>query len=106
MDKDMILTEKQKTIINNKQKEEQYEEVVRIASSLAGLDHDINNPLTIISLSIRRILNASAEYKDEKLRKAGNQMTEALNKINGLLNRFQKLKRLELIQNERKKNEE
>ena len=106
MDKDMILTEKQKTIINNKQKEEQYEEVVRIASSLAGLDHDINNPLTIISLSIRRILNASKEYKDEKLKKAGNQMTEALNKINGLLNRFQKLKRLELIQNERKKNEE
>lgn len=106
LEKENVLTEKQKTIIRNKQKEEQYQEVVKIAASVAGIDHDINNPLTIISLSIRRILTAAAEYKDEKLEKAGNQMTEALNKINGLLTRFQKLKNLEMIKAERKKDEE
>ena len=106
LEKENVLTEKQKTIIQNKQKEEKYREVVKMAASVAGLDHDINNPLTIISLSIRRVLNAAADYKDEKLEKAGNQMTEALNKINGLLTRFQKLKKLELIQAERDKNEE
>jgi signal transduction histidine kinase len=106
IDKESVLTEKQKMIIKTKQQEEKYKEVVTIAASIAGLDHDINNPLTIISLSIRRVINAAAEYKDEKLEKAGNQMTEALNKINGLLTRFQKLKRLELIQTERKENEE
>jgi signal transduction histidine kinase len=106
MAKESILTEKQKTIIQNKQKEEKYQEVVKIAATIAGTDHDINNPLTIISLSIRRVLNAAAKYNDEKLEKAGNQMTEALNKINGLLTRFQKLKKLEMIQLERNKNEE
>ncbi|MDO9577093.1 MAG: hypothetical protein Q7J16_04340 [Candidatus Cloacimonadales bacterium] len=106
LDKESVLTEKQKTIIRNKQQEEKYKEVVTVAASIAGIDHDINNPLTVISLSIRRVLNAAAEYKDEKLEKAGNQMTEALNKINDLLSRFQKLKKLELIQTERKNNEE
>ena len=106
LDKENVLTEKQKTIIRNKQNEEKYKEVVKVAASIAGIDHDINNPLTVISLSVRRVLNAAAEYKDEKLEKAGNQMTEALNKINGLLTRFQKLKRLDLIRTERKENEE
>ncbi|MFC1898054.1 histidine kinase [Candidatus Cloacimonadota bacterium] len=105
MDKDSVLTEKQRMLVLSKQREEQLEEVVEVAAKIATLDHDINNPLTIISLSVRRILKAAEVYKDEKLEKAGNQMTEALNKINGLLTRFQNLKRLELIQIERKKNE-
>ena len=100
------LTENQRQIILNRLKEEQYREVVKESALIAHLDHDINNPLTIISLSIRRILQAAAEYKDEKLEKAGNQMTDSINKINHLLNRFQKLKQLELIKKEWKNNEE
>ena len=80
-----------------------YKEVIETAASIAGIDHDINNPLTIISLSIRRIKKAAAEYNDMKLIKASEQMTEAINSINGILVRLQKLKRLELIKEERNK---
>ncbi len=101
-----VLSEKQKEIVDNKKLLEQYKEVVKIASSIASLDHDINNPLTIISLSLRRINKAAHEYKDDKLEKSSNQMTEAINSINGMLVRFQKLKKLKLIQEERKINKD
>lgn len=80
-----------------------YQEVIETAASIAGIDHDINNPLTIISLSIRRIKKAASEYNDMKLIKSSEQMTEAINAINGILVRLQKLKRLELIKEERNK---
>lgn len=97
------LTEKEEELMNNKKLLEKYREVVRESSKIAGLDHDLNNPLTIISLSIQRIIKASHDYKDEKLEKSGNQMSDAINKINELLLKFQKLKELDLIQEERKK---
>ncbi|MCD6102279.1 MAG: histidine kinase, partial [Candidatus Cloacimonetes bacterium] len=77
--------------------------VVQTAANIAGIDHDINNPLSVISLSLSRVKKAAAEYDDEKLFKSSNQMTEAINKINGILTRLQELKKLELIKEERKK---
>jgi len=97
-----LVAETEKQLLDNKGNFSKYEEVVSVASSIAGIDHDINNPLTIISLSIRRVKQAAGEYGDEKLSRSATQMTEAINKINGILVRMQKLKRLELIQDERK----
>ena len=97
------LTEKEEKLINNKKLLEKYREVVRESAKIAGLDHDLNNPLTIISLSIQRIIKASHDYKDEKLEKSGNQMSDAINKINEILFKFQNLKELDLIQEERNK---
>ncbi len=90
-------------LLTNRKLLEKYQEVVHETALISGLDHDLNNPLTIISLSIRRIINAANDYNDEKLEKAGNQMTEAINKINEILIKFQKLKQLDLIQEERNK---
>ena len=94
---------KQKLISGNQDNFIKYKEVVEVASSIAGIDHDINNPLTIISLSIRRIKKAASEYNDTKLAKSSDQMTEAINAINGILVRLQKLKHLDLIKEKRKK---
>lgn len=97
------LIETEKTIINNKEKIYKYKEVVKTAADIAGLDHDLNNPLSVISLSVSRVKKASAEYNDERLSKTSNQITQAINRINGILLRFQELKKLDLIQKERKK---
>ncbi len=94
---------KQELISGNQDNFIKYKEVVEVASSIAGIDHDINNPLTIISLSIRRIKKAASEYNDTKLAKSSDQMTEAINAINGILVRLQKLKHLDLIKEKRKK---
>ncbi|MBN2460340.1 MAG: histidine kinase [Candidatus Cloacimonetes bacterium] len=80
-----------------------YRDVVKVGARLASLDHDINNPLTIISLSLRRLKKAAQEYKDDKLSKSAAQMEEAINNINGILVRLQDLKRLDLIKEERNK---
>ena len=97
------LSEKEEELLSNKELMGKYREVVHESAKIAGLDHDLNNPLTIISLSIQRIIKASHNYKDEKLEKSGNQMSDAINKINEILFKFQKLKELDLIQDERKK---
>ena len=101
-EQESVISEKQKEIIQNKETLEKYKEVVSVAASLASIDHDINNPLTIISLSIRRVIKAAQDYKDDMLVKSSDQMTEAINGINGILARLQKLKNLELIQKESK----
>lgn len=102
-DQEIVLSEKETELLNNKILMEKYREVVQESSVIIGLDHDLNNPLTIISLSIRRIIKAAHDYNDEKLKKSGDQMTESINKINEILLKFNKLKNLDLIQEERNK---
>jgi two-component system sensor histidine kinase PilS (NtrC family) len=99
-EQETVIAEKQKEIIQNKSILNKYKEAVSVAAPLANIDHDINNPLTIISLSIRRVVKAAQDHKDDKLIKASDQMTEAINAINSILVRLQKLKNLELIQKE------
>ncbi|MBT3755887.1 MAG: histidine kinase [Candidatus Cloacimonetes bacterium] len=102
-DQQMKLSDKETELINNRKLLEKYREVVQESAMISDLDHDLNNPLTIVSLSIRRIIKAAHDYNDDKLEKSGNQMTEAINKINEILIKFQKLKQLDLIQEERNK---
>ncbi|KQC07592.1 MAG: histidine kinase [Candidatus Cloacimonas sp. SDB] len=99
--KDQLIIEKQQELAEHLSDTENYKEVLKTAAAIAGIDHDINNPLTIISLSIRRIKKAASEYNDLKLSKTSDQMTEAINSINGILVRLQSLKRLEMIKEER-----
>ena len=105
-DKDKKIDEIQQESVKTKDDFSQYQEVVRVGAKISGIDHDINNPLTIISLSIRRVKKAAQEHNDDKLLKSANQMSEAINNINGILVRIQELKRLELIKEERNKNQE
>ncbi|MEA2095925.1 MAG: histidine kinase [Candidatus Cloacimonadota bacterium] len=94
------LSGKEAELMNNKKLLEKYQEIVQESAKISMLDHDLNNPLTVISLSIRRIIKAAYDYNDDKLEKSGNQMTESINKINEILIKFQKLKHLDLIQEE------
>ena len=96
------IREKENLIFGNKKKMDKYQEVVKVATEISSIDHDLNNPLSIISLSVSRVVKAAREYKDDKLSKSGDQITEAINKMNGILVRLQKLKKLDLIQKERK----
>ncbi|MBN1326597.1 MAG: histidine kinase [Candidatus Cloacimonetes bacterium] len=100
------LEKTQHLVESNKSDISKFWDVVRVSAKLASIDHDINNPLTIISLSIRRVQKAADEYRDDKLKKSGHQMNEAINSINGILVRLQELKKLELIKEERKKLQE
>jgi hypothetical protein len=70
---------------------------------MSSLDHDINNHLTVISLSTRRVKKAAEDYQDEKLQKSSVQMTEALKRIQTVLGEFEKLKHHELVARERMK---
>ena len=98
-----FLRNKENQIVSDENTIKDYQEVVRVSASLVGIDHDINNPLSIISLSLSRVKKAASEYNDEKLHKSTNQIAEAINKINGILARLQELKRLPLIKKERAK---
>lgn len=80
-----------------------YEEVVEVAASIAGIDHEINNQLTVFSLLQRRLQKAGEEYNDEKLLRSSKQVAEALENIENILSRLQDLKRLELIKEKRGK---
>jgi len=98
-----FLKDKEDKIVSDEKELTDYQEVVRVSASLAGIDHDINNPLSIISLSLSRVKKAASQYDDEKLHKSSNQISEAINKINGILARLQELKRLPLIKKARNK---
>lgn len=94
--KDLLL-EKQTVIIKHSERIEKYREVVNAAVSIAGIEHDINNHLTVFSLSLRRIEKAGEEYKDERLSKTGRQMADSIKGIKDSLLKFQDLKQLDLI---------
>ncbi len=87
----------------NEKKLKDNDRLIKAATSVAVIDHELNNHLTIISLAVRKIKKAGLEYKDDKLVKYGNQMTDALNKIEVVLESVQKLKQLKVIKEARKK---
>ncbi len=89
--------------IEQERKIKENNQLIKAATSVAVIDHKLNNHLTIISLAVKRIKRAGMEYKDEKLEKYGNQMTDALNKIEEVLKSVQKLKQLKVIKEARKK---
>lgn len=97
------LLEKRKIILNQNNQIEKHKEVVDIAASIAGIDHEINNYLTVFSLSLRRLEKAGEEYKDEELSKTSRQMADSVKGIKDILLKFQDLKQLDLIKEKREK---
>jgi K+-sensing histidine kinase KdpD len=77
----------------------QVDELIKTSKDVSDLDHDLNTPLCIISLSLGRVKRMGLENKDETLLKSSNEITEALNRINQILQRLVPLKNCELIPN-------
>ncbi len=78
----------------------EYHELRPVLKQIAHLDHDINTPLCIISLSIGRVKRLGFELNSGGLQKSSDEITEAMNKINLLLQHLIPLKRHPLIQEE------
>ena len=87
---------------NHAKEIDKYRSIIPIAKDLSHLDHDINTPLCVISLSLTRVKQAAAMLKNNQLAKSGNEITEAVNDITTLLKRLKPLKEHELIKEKRK----
>jgi hypothetical protein len=72
-------------------------ELVKAVNEVAHLDHDINTPLCVISLSISRVKKVGMELDNENLNKTSNEVTEAINKISSILRRLEVLKTNPLV---------
>ncbi len=88
-----------------KRKNNDYVEALKLAAQISHLDHDINNPLTIFSLSGRRIKNASEKYNDEKLKKTSDQIYDGVEAIKKHLLKIEDLKHLKIVQEFRETSE-
>jgi hypothetical protein len=63
-----------------------------LLKEIAHLDHDINTPLCVITLSLGRVKRLANEMQSMGLMKSNNEITEAVNKISLILQRLQPLK--------------
>lgn len=68
------------------------EELLPVIKDVARMDHDINTPLCVITLSLGRVKRYANELQNEGLKKSNNEITEAVNKISSILQRLQPLK--------------
>jgi hypothetical protein len=68
-----------------------------ILRDVAHIDHDINTPLCIITLSLGRVKRYANEYHNEGLHKSNNEIMEAVNKISIILKRLQDMKQSPLL---------
>ena len=93
------LAEAEKKLAESKKLLTPRETLIPIAAEIAHIDHDLNTPLCIISLSIGRVKRLGMETNDESLLKTSNEITEAINKINHILQRLIPLKTHSLIRN-------
>jgi hypothetical protein len=78
--------------------------LIQQAALLSTINHDINNQLTIFSLSVRSIRKCGIKYNDEKLTKIANQMEQALIEIEKTLTKIQPLKNNVLVKDFKEKN--
>ncbi|MDZ4122112.1 MAG: hypothetical protein U1C33_06795 [Candidatus Cloacimonadaceae bacterium] len=76
----------------------EWEELKPLLRDIAQLDHDLNTPLCVISLSLGRITKLGIESNNEGLQRSGNEITDALNKISQLLLRLDSLKKNRLVE--------
>lgn len=72
--------------------QKQVEDLQPILKDVGHLDHDINTPLCVITLSLGRIKRYANEYQNEGLHKSNNEIMEAVNKISLILQRLQPMK--------------
>jgi len=71
---------------------QQFQNFIPVLKDVAHMDHDINTPLCVITLSLGRIKRYAKEYQNEGLEKSNNEITDAVNKISLILSRLQSLK--------------
>lgn len=81
----------------HKEFKREVDDLVSALQDIARLDHDINTPLCVISLSISRVKKLGTETNDESLLKTGSEVTEAVNRISELLLRLDKIKTHKLV---------
>jgi len=75
----------------------EWENLKPALNDIAKLDHDLNTPLCVISLSLGRITKYGIELQNEGLQRTGNEITEAMNRISQILLRLDSLKKSPLI---------
>ncbi|MDY0151863.1 MAG: hypothetical protein RBS43_06275 [Candidatus Cloacimonas sp.] len=89
---DLQLQESMSKLADYAELEKQLEELRPILKDVGHLDHDINTPLCVITLSLGRVKRYANEYQNEGLHKSNNEIMESVNKIGLLLQRMQPLK--------------
>ncbi len=83
----------------NKKFIKQSNALIKSAFDISNLDHDLNTPLCIISLSIGRIKRMGIETDNDILLKTSNEISDAINRINLILQRLNQVKHNPLILN-------
>lgn len=99
----IALLETEIAAFNNSHDEEpqyyaQVEQLVDIAKRIAHIDHDINTPLCVITLSLSRVRRIGLETNSESLIKSNNEITEAVNRITDILRALDELKNCPLLE--------
>ncbi|MDD4309900.1 MAG: histidine kinase [Candidatus Cloacimonetes bacterium] len=74
------------------QTQKQLDDLLPILKDVAGMDHDINTPLCVITLSLGRVKRYANQYQNEGLHKSNNEIMEAVNKISLILQRLHPMK--------------
>ncbi|MEF3694808.1 MAG: histidine kinase [Candidatus Cloacimonadota bacterium] len=80
-----------------KEQQRDLDDLFRSLREIARLDHDINTPLCVISLSISRVKKLAMELDNESLGKTGAEITESVNRISALLKKLDMLKDNKLL---------
>jgi len=78
--------------------QQQMSEILPILKDVGHIDHDINTPLCVITLSLGRVKRYANEYQNEGLNKSNNEIMEAVNKISIILKRLQPMKQHPLLE--------
>lgn len=91
------LNETYASLRQNVERVKEWESLIPVLKDVSRLDHDLNTPLCVISLSLGRVTKMGIEMQNEGLQKSGNEITEALNKISQLLLKLDNLKKNPLV---------
>ncbi|GAB1468704.1 hypothetical protein MASR2M64_14490 [Candidatus Cloacimonadota bacterium] len=75
----------------------QLDELMPILKDVGHIDHDINTPLCVITLSLGRIKRYADEYQNEGLQKSYKEIMEAVGKISLILQRLRRMKQHPLV---------
>jgi hypothetical protein len=77
--------------------QKQLDDLLPILKDVGHIDHDINTPLCVITLSLGRVKRYANEYQNEGLNKSNNEIMEAVNKISIILQRLHPMKQSPLL---------
>lgn len=77
--------------------QKQVDELMPILRDVGHIDHDINTPLCVITLSLGRVKRYANEYQNDGLNKSNNEIMEAVNKISIILQRLHPMKQHPLL---------